>query len=211
MAAASAPGCMRPVSRRPDYAAPVPPLRPSTISEWPEPFDQRYELDWGRADYGRRLLREHLDQSHDGASRRRSVVAAHLRRLRRLLPRPPAAILDAGAGPGLYAIPLSAAGFDVVALDVNPVALRHARREARVAALQGRLRLRRADLRQPIAGVFDAALLIYYVLEAFPRQQQATVLRNVAAALRPGGRVIVEMRLRPDQLAGRLPWWEVVP
>jgi len=71
-------------------------IRPSSIPPWPVPFDAVAELDWGRPEYARRLLREHLDQSHDGASRRKSVIAAEIRHLRRLLPEPPARILDAG-------------------------------------------------------------------------------------------------------------------
>lgn len=184
-------------------------LRPSSIPAWPEPFDPRFELDWSRADYSRRLLREHLDQSHDGASRRRSVVARQVRRLRRLLPAPPARVLDAACGPGLYALPLARDGYRVTGVDVSPAALRHARAAAKEQGLA--VRFVRADLRalaMPAAS-FDAVLLIYYVLEAFPRRQQSAVLRSVARCLAPGGLAIVEMRLRPDQLPGRVEWWEV--
>jgi SAM-dependent methyltransferase len=206
------PGSTAPVCAASVYAAPVPRLRPSTLSEWHEAFDPAVELDWSRADYGRRLLAEHLDQSHDGASRRRATVRRQVRRLRSLLPAPPARLLDAACGPGLYAVPLAEAGFEVTGIDVNQAALRHARRLARASPAAGRLRFRAADLRAPVAGgPFDAALLIYYVLEAFPRREQPAVLRRVAAALKPGGVAIVEMRLRPDQLEGRLPWWQVVP
>ncbi|MBV8300648.1 MAG: methyltransferase domain-containing protein, partial [Candidatus Dormibacteraeota bacterium] len=141
---------MSPVWGKPDYAAAVARLRPSTINEWPQPFDARYELDWSRADYGRRLLLEHLDQSHDGASRRGPVVTRQVRRLRRFLPTPPAAVLDAGCGPGLYAVPLAAAGFDVTGVDVNAAALRHGRTLAHSTRLSGRVTFRRADLRSPL-------------------------------------------------------------
>ncbi|MBV9101115.1 MAG: class I SAM-dependent methyltransferase [Candidatus Dormibacteraeota bacterium] len=184
-------------------------LRPSLIDEWPTPFDPRYELDWSRPDYSRRLLREHLDQSHDGASRRRAVVERQVRRLRALLPPAPARVLDAACGPGLYALPLARAGHRVTGADVSPAALRHARAAAREQGV--RARFIRADLRHlAVSGApFDAALLIYYVLEAFPRREQPAVLRSVARCLAPGGIAIVEMRLRPDQLPGRVEWWEV--
>jgi SAM-dependent methyltransferase len=203
---------MHPVCAAPDYAAPVTRLRPSGISEWPQPFDPAVELDWGRGDYGRRLLREHLDQSHDGATRRASAVRRQLRRLRELLPEPPAAVLDAGCGPGLYAVPLAEAGHAVTGLDANPAAIRHARSLARRSPAGQRLRFIRTDLRLPLpGGPYDAGILIYYVLEAFPRREQPALLRRLAEVLAPGGVLIAELRLRPDQVEGRIPWWEVVP
>lgn len=186
-------------------------IRPSTIDEWPVPFDPAWELDWSRPDYARRLLQEHLDQTHDGASRRAPVVAQHVRRLRALLPRPPARLLDAGCGPGLYASRLAAAGYDVTGVDVNAAALRHARATAPPRS-RGALRYRRAELLampEP-ATPYDAALLIYYMLEAFPEKEQPRVLKQVASTLRPGATAIVEMRLQPDQLPGRISWWDVL-
>ena len=188
-------------------------IRPSTLPPWPVPFDPAAELDWGKPEYARRLLREHLDQNHDGASRRRTVIAAHLRRLRTLLPAPPARILDAGCGPGLYAVPLAEAGHHVTGVDVSAAALRYARGLARGAGPRGTARFVRADLREVVLaeGRFDAALLVYYVLEAFPRPEQAKVLRRIARSLAPNGSLIAEMRLRPEQPPGRLDWWDVVP
>src|SRR5580700_3066383 len=189
------------------------PLRPTSIPPWPVPFEAAAELDWGRPEYARRLLREHLDQSHDGASRRRSVITAQVRRLSRLLPPAPARILDAGCGPGLYAVPLARLGHDVTGVDVSVPALSHARGLAREARLLGKARFVKGDLRDvplPDAG-FDAALLVYFVLEAFSRTEQPKVLARIAASLAPNGILIAEMRLHPDQPPGRIDWWDVVP
>ncbi len=185
--------------------------RPSSIPERAEPFDPDVELDWSRPGFSRRLLHEHLDQSHDGASRRLGLITAHVRRLGRLLQRPPARILDAGCGPGLYATRLAQAGYEVTGVDVSPAAIRHARQEAKRMGLATRVRFTQSDLRtlNSLEG-FDAALLIYFVLEAFPRLDQPRVLRRVARTLREGGRLIAEMRLRPDQAPGRTTWWDVV-
>jgi len=191
-------------------------LRPGDIPDWPQPFDPAAELDWADPVYSRRLLREHLDQAHDGASRRLSAVEAHVARLRRLLPPPPARLLDAACGPGLYAIRLARLGYSVLGVDVGPAVLREARAAARDAGVATSTRFVRADLRRPLpASVLsppaDAAILVYYVLEGFPRAVQPRALRHLAAALRPGGRLLAELRIRPEHPRGRLASWERVP
>jgi SAM-dependent methyltransferase len=188
-------------------------LRPTSILPWPQPFDPAAELDWGRPEFARRLLREHLDQSHDGASRRKTVIATHVRRLQRLLPPAPARILDAGCGPGLYALPLAGLGHHVVGVDVSAPALAYARGLVRNSIIKGSARFIRGDLRdvELPPGGFDAAVLVYFVLEAFPRLEQPRVLARLAASLAPDGVLIAEMRLRPDQPPGRIDWWDVVP
>jgi SAM-dependent methyltransferase len=187
-------------------------LRPKGLPDWPIPFDRRFELDWGDPQVSRRVLREHLDQSHDGASRRLHVVERHVRRLLHHLPAAPADILDAACGPGLYAVRLARRGYTVTGIDVGDAVLRHARTLAREAGVGKRASFRTADLRSlDERGRYDAVLLIYYVLEAFRRTQQPLVLRRLAAALRPGGRLIAELRVRPDQPPGRLSAWEYVP
>jgi SAM-dependent methyltransferase len=79
--------------------------------------------------------------------------------------------------------------------------------------MPGTARFVRGDLRDvPLpAQRFDAALLVYYVLEAFPRAEQSAVLARIANALVPGGVLVAELRLRPAQPPGRLDWWDVVP
>jgi SAM-dependent methyltransferase len=185
--------------------------RPSRLDAWPRAFEHGVELDWGDPVVSRRLLGEHLDQSHDGASRRLRIVDGHVRRLLRLLPAAPAELLDAACGPGLYAVRLARAGHRVTALDIGPAVVAYARRLARQEAVTSRVSTRVADLRElDEVDRYDGALLIYHVLEAFPRRHQPGVLRRLGRALRPAAPLIVEMRLRPDQADGRISSWEVV-
>jgi SAM-dependent methyltransferase len=185
--------------------------RPSRLDAWPRPFDPGVELNWGDPVVSRRLLREHLDQSHDGASRRLHTVDEHVRRLQRLLPQPSAHVLDAACGPGLYSVRLAAAGHRVTALDVGPAVVEHARGLARRSHVSDRVTARLADLRTFTSPErYDAAILIYHVLEGFPRRQQPSVLRRLCEVLGHKAPLIVEMRLRPDQPDGRISSWDVV-
>jgi SAM-dependent methyltransferase len=185
-------------------------LRPSAIPPLPTAFDAAAELDWGDPVMNRRLLREHLDQNHDGASRRIPVIERQVARLARLIAPPPARVLDAACGPGLYAVRLARRGWSVAGVDTGGTVLRHARRLAREAGVD--MDLRRADLRElELDAEFDAVILVYFILEGFPGREQVAVLRRLAAGLRPGGRLVAELRVRPDQPPGRLTGWDVVP
>jgi SAM-dependent methyltransferase len=185
-------------------------LRPSAIPLLPTAFDASAELDWGDPVMNRRLLREHLDQNHDGASRRIPMIERQVARLARLIAPPPARVLDAACGPGLYAVRLARRGWSVAGVDTGDAVIRHARRLAREARVD--VDLRRADLRElELDAEFDAVILVYFILECFPRLEQVAVLRRLAAGLRPGGRLVAELRVRPDQPPGRLTAWDVVP
>jgi SAM-dependent methyltransferase len=182
----------------------------AAISPWPQPWDRNAELDWSDPELSRRLLAEHLDQGHDGASRREAAVERQVRRLRRLLPAPPSDVLDAGCGPGLYAVRLAGLGYRVEGIDVGPAVIRHARALARRRGVQGLTGFRIGDIRAiEVSPRYDAVVLVYYVLENLPQKAQAAALRRLAGCLRPGGRLILELRLKPDQLPGRISAWEV--
>lgn len=182
---------------------------PSTITD-AIPFDVNAELNWGDPAISRRLLAEHIDQSHDSASRRESVIDQHVRRLQRLLPSSPCTVLDAACGPGLYAVRLSAAGYHVTGLDIGDAVIRHARKLAR--HLQLNITFVHGDIRDcPALPSFDCAVLIYHVLESFPRREQSKVLRYLTTVVKAGGRLIVEARTRPEQSPGRITSWDIVP
>lgn len=187
------------------------PRRPSQLPVWPGPFEAGVELDWGDPVVSRRLLHEHLDQEHDGASRREAEIDRHVRRLRRLLPAPPAAVLDAAAGPGLYAVRLARLGYDVTAVDAGPAVVRHTHRLAATRGVADRVEAVTGDLRTWTSEQrYDAVLLIYHVLESFPRRAQVPVLKRLGSVLRDqGSKLVVEARLRPDQPEGRLSSWDI--
>lgn len=111
--------------------------------------------------------------------------------LERLLPEPPARVLDVGGGPGTYAAPLARRGYTVHLVD--PVAL-HVRQARQVADADPAAGLTAApgDARElSEAGESQDAVLLfgplYHLTEAAHRRQALAEARRV---LRPGGRLL---------------------
>jgi SAM-dependent methyltransferase len=110
-------------------------------------------------------------------------VAPLLRRAARLLPRRGRA-LDVACGEGQNAVWLAARGLAVTGLDVSPVAIARARARARRRGV--RLRARVVDLTRHRLrrGWYDVVTCVHYL--------DRRLVPALAAALRPGGVVIVE-------------------
>ena len=123
-------------------------------------------------------------------------------------------VLELAAGSGRIAVPLTLAGHDVTAVDLDPAMLERAFARARAAGSRGagRLDLIEADLLEldlPGAGSYRLAIIALnslFLLATRDAQRQA--FRVMARHLAPGGLVAVDVWLpEPDDLArfdGRL-------
>jgi SAM-dependent methyltransferase len=109
--------------------------------------------------------------------------------LTRLLPRPPARILDVGGGPGTYARWLAAAGYEVHLIDLLPLHVEEARlvrpgeRPIASARVGDARRLDEADASA------DAVLLLGPLYHLTERRDRLQALREARRVVRPGGRV----------------------
>jgi SAM-dependent methyltransferase len=111
--------------------------------------------------------------------------------LERLLPPPPARVLDVGGGPGTYAAPLAQRGYRVHVVDPVPLHIEQARQAAAATPARGfTAGLGDArELAEPDASQ-DAVLLfgpLYHLTDAAHRAQALTEARRVLAA---GGRLL---------------------
>ena len=167
-------------------------------------------LPWNDPAFSARMLREHLDESHGAASRQAAERAAQLEWLwARLALAPGRRLLDLTCGPGLYAVPLAQRGVVVTGVDFSPASIAHARQLAEAAGVAGRCAFVEADVRdfEPEAAAYDAALFLYGQLAVFPRHEAAALLAKAARALRPGGRLVVEL-LNPARIDRKdSTWW----
>ena len=167
-------------------------------------------LPWNDPDFSARMLREHLDESHGAASRQADERAAQLDWFwERLALRPGCRVLDLTCGPGLYAVPLARRGAAVTGVDFGPASIAHARQLAEEEGLSDRCLFVEADVRdyEPEPEAYDAALFLYGQLAVFPREDATALLRKAAGALRPGGRLVVEL-LDPARVDKKdSSWW----
>jgi SAM-dependent methyltransferase len=165
----------------------------------PAPWTQDGNLPWNDPAFSARMLREHLDDSHSAASRTGRERALQLEWLwERLALAPGMAVLDFTCGPGLYAVPLAERGCAVTGVDFSPASIAHARGLAAASNVTGaaeRCTFIESDVRavELPPAAFDAALFLYGQLAVFPRAQAAALLAKIAAALRPGARLAVEL------------------
>ncbi|MDP5183050.1 class I SAM-dependent methyltransferase [Blastococcus sp. BMG 814] len=104
---------------------------------------------------------------------------------------PPSRALDAGSGEGGDALWLAERGWRVTAVDFSPVALQRGAAAARARGLADRVEWVHADLEEwtPSAGGFD--LVTAHYLHARSAGERAELFRRLAAAVAPGGTLLV--------------------
>lgn len=102
---------------------------------------------------------------------------------------PGARVLDAACGFGRFAAALAEHGCDVVGVDIAPSAIAEARRR------RPELRFVLGDLTRPLElGEFDAIVNVFSSFGYCETvEDEMRILRNWHAALRPGGRLLMEL------------------
>jgi SAM-dependent methyltransferase len=138
------------------------------------------------------MLKEHLSQDHDAASRRVFVIDEQIAWIHgRVLRGKPSRVLDLGCGPGLYTSRLARLGHTCVGIDFSPASLAYARATAADQDLP--CTYLEADVRQAEYETgFDLVMLIYGELNVFRPGDARQILRKAANALATGGQLLLE-------------------
>jgi SAM-dependent methyltransferase len=119
-----------------------------------------------------------------------------------------ARVLDVPCGFGRHARLLARRGMPVVGVDLSPAMIAAARQDGPSPGLA----FVRGDMRRlAYREEFDAVLNLYTSFGYFSPRENLDVLRGMARALKPGGRILVDHRDRDydARLPGR--WWEREP
>ncbi|MGH2387187.1 MAG: class I SAM-dependent methyltransferase [Chloroflexota bacterium] len=129
-----------------------------------------------------------VDREWYRLTRHRIEYGVTLRALRDVLPAR-ARILDAGGGPGRYAVALAASGHDVTLLDISPRMLERAHDHAadRKVRLAGLAEGSATDLSRFDNGSFDAVLLLGPLYHLPVEADRMRALRECRRVLTPGG------------------------
>jgi len=158
----------------------------------PEPWSEGEHIPWNEPGFSRRMLKEHLSQEHDAASRRQAGIDRHVDWIHTaLLERQSSRILDLGCGPGLYAARLARLGHVCRGIDFSPASIEYARESCRTDGLACEFVLE--DIRQAQYGEgYDLAMLIFGEFNIFRPSDAVHILANIYRALAPGGLLLLE-------------------
>ncbi len=141
---------------------------------------------------------ERPQQEWDRLERHRTEFAVTLRALADYMPAPPARVLDAGGGPGRYAIELARQGYEVTLLDISRPVLDFARARAEEAgvSIAAYVQASAMDLTVFPDGSYDVVLLmgpLYHLLR--PKDRRKCV-QEAGRVLRPGGLIFASFITR---------------
>jgi SAM-dependent methyltransferase len=157
----------------------------------PEPWSEGDNIPWHEPRFSARMLREHLSQEHDAASRRSAKIDAHVAWIHRLLDGRPSRILDLGCGPGLYANRLARLGHACVGVDWSPASIAYAVHTAEEEDLD--CTYVEQDIRRAEYGDgYDLVMLLYGEFNVFRPLDAQLILGKAWAALATGGILLLE-------------------
>lgn len=161
-------------------------------SREPSPWVDADKIPWHEPGFSGRMLREHLSQEHDLASRRFVIVDAHVQWIHHhVLRDTPARILDLGCGPGFYTSRLAKLGHSCVGIDFSPASIEYATRQA--AEQQLDCTYAHGDVRTLDLGTaFDLVMMVFGELNVFHPSDARTILGKARRALASDGVLLLE-------------------
>ena len=174
-----------------EYQTPPPPFSPGESRFWDDGYISAQMLKW------------HLNPNNDVASRRPETIDRMVAWMwDRLELAVGSALLDLGCGPGLYAAQFARKGAQVTGIDISQRSIEYARHTASEEGLQITYRCE-SYLTLKDQEKYDAAVLIYGDFCTFGPEQRKTLLANIKSALKPGGRLALDVTTRAHRLRSK--------
>ena len=155
------------------------------------PWEDGEKIPWNDPAFSRRMLKNHLSQDHDWASRRTSIIESHIEWITHHLKTDKAKILDLGCGPGFYTYMLAERGHCCTGIDFSPASINYAREQAFQKKLE--INYQQVDIRQyQPEHDFDCVLLTFGEINVFTKHDAEKILRLCHTALKKGGFLVLE-------------------
>ncbi|HIJ66832.1 MAG TPA: class I SAM-dependent methyltransferase [Planctomycetes bacterium] len=158
----------------------------------PEPWAEGDNIPWSEPGFSERMLKQHLSQAHDLASRRFETIDTHIAWIhQKLLEGKQSKILDLGCGPGFYAGRLAKLGHECVGIDYSPASIKYAAEQAGKEKLI--CNYLHEDIRKAEFNIgFDLVMLIYGELNVFRPADATAILKKANRALSEHGILLLE-------------------
>jgi SAM-dependent methyltransferase len=158
----------------------------------PIPWAEGDNIPWNDPVFSQRMLREHLSQAHDAASRRFEIIDRQVEWIHSvLLGGKSANILDLTCGPGFYCSRLSRLGYTCHGIDYSPASIEYAIRTAGQEQLSCQYTCR--DIRQAeYPPDINLVMLIYGEFNVFRPSDAGLILDKIWQALAPCGVLLLE-------------------
>jgi len=156
----------------------------------PKPWVEGEKIPWNDPVFSRRMLKEHLSQKHDAASRRTPKIKKHVDWIHSfVLDGRPSPVLDLGCGPGLYAARLSALGHACHGIDFGPESIEYAVKHAPKGCTYTLGDIRTTDF----GSGYDLVMFIFGEFNVFKPADARSILKKAFDALNPGGKFLLEV------------------
>jgi SAM-dependent methyltransferase len=158
----------------------------------PIPWAEGEKIPWNEPDFSAHMLKEHLSQAYDAASRRTPIIQQHVDWIHEtVLSGKPSRLLDLGCGPGLYCRGLAEKEHTCTGIDFSPASIAYARQHALDSChyIEG-------DIRSTEFGTgYNLVMLIFGEFNTFRKSDAGSILRKAHAALSPDGILLLEPHL----------------
>ncbi len=176
----------------------------------PIPFAYKGNLPYDDAEFGQRMLARMLDEEDAAGSRRSAERALQIDWLtQKLNLKPKTTLFDVTCGAGLYSAPFAERGVHVTGIDFSSILIDYAKKLSREKNVAERCQFVWQDIHtMAFTGrEFDAAILLYGQLAVMTQEEAQAILGQIAASLRDGGKLCLEM-LNPEKVdKTNSTWW----
>lgn len=162
-------------------------------------WEGSHKIPWNDPAFSARILKEHLSQDHNLASRKSQIIEQQIQWLHtHCLHDSPKTVLDLGCGPGLYATQLADGLHHYHGIDFSPASIGYAVGKFESEHCTFRL----GDVTTTdFGGPYDIGMMLYGELNVFSPANCRRILDKAFNALTPGGTMLIEFQ-NPDTIQG---------